>query len=85
MRKGIYYQVQANKERMSEVLQAIANRSSTRAYTSEKLTQEEIKLFVTAGLQAPTARNQQEIHISVVDGAHPILKKIDADKNISYL
>lgn len=65
---------------MNEVLQAIANRSSTRAYTSEKLTEEEIKLLVKAGLQAPTARNQQEIHISVVEGEHPILKEIDVEK-----
>lgn len=65
---------------MNEVLKAIAERSSIRAYTSEKLTQEEIKLLLTAGLQAPTARNEQEIHITALEGTHPILAEIEAEK-----
>lgn len=65
---------------MSEVLKAIAERSSTRSYTEERLTEEQIQLLVKAGLEAPTARNQQEVHISVVSGGHPILKEIDEEK-----
>lgn len=65
---------------MSEVLEAIAKRSSTRAYTTEKLTEEEVEVLVKAGLEAPTARNEQEIHISVVDGEHPVLAEIDEEK-----
>lgn len=65
---------------MSETLKAIENRSSTRAYTKEPLTDEQIQLLVKAGLEAPTARNQQEIHISVVNGEYPLLKEIDAEK-----
>ncbi len=66
---------------MSDVLQAIAERSSTRGYTDQKLTKEELDRLIEAGLQAPTAANKQEIHISVVDGAHPVLAEIEAVKN----
>ena len=65
---------------MSEVLDVIAKRSSIRAYTDEKLTAEEIKALLTAGLQAPTARNAQEIHISVLDGSNPILGELEEAK-----
>lgn len=64
----------------NEVLKTIAQRSSIRAYKSQKLTEEEIKQLVIAGLQAPTARNEQEVHISVLDGENPILSEIDAEK-----
>ncbi|MCH5185960.1 MAG: nitroreductase family protein [Oscillospiraceae bacterium] len=62
---------------MNEVLKTMAKRSSARAYTDEKLTDNEIKALITAALQAPTARNMQEVHVSVVDGDNPILKEID--------
>lgn len=65
---------------MSEVLKAIAERSSIRAYKKEALTETEINSLITAGLQAPTARNLQEIHISVLDGSHPILAEIEKEK-----
>ncbi len=65
---------------MSEVLETIAKRSSTRAYKAEALTDAQIQLLLKAGLEAPTARNQQEIHISVVDKGQSILKEIDAEK-----
>lgn len=66
---------------MKDVLQAINERCSTRGYTEEKLTKEEIETLVRAGLQAPTATNRQEIHISVLDGSHPILAEIEQEKN----
>ena len=59
---------------MNEVLKTISQRSSIRAYTAKKLTDAEIKALITAGLQAPTARNMQEVHISVIDGDNPICK-----------
>ena len=68
---------------MSEVLNAIARRSSTRGYTEQKLTKEELDQLVLAGLQAPTAANKQEIHITVVDGDNPILTEIEDTKNQS--
>ncbi len=66
---------------MNEVLNSIAKRSSTRGYTGEKLTEEELKQLILAGLQAPTAANKQEIHITVVDGSNPILREIEDVKN----
>ena len=67
---------------MNEVLKAIEERSSIRAYTAEKLTNEEITALVKAGLQAPTARNMCEVHITVIDGENPILAEIDTEKNM---
>ena len=67
---------------MSEVLKAMAQRSSTRGYTEEKLTKEELDGLIRAGLQAPTATNRQEIHITVVNGENPILKEIEEEKNL---
>lgn len=67
---------------MNNILDAIKKRSSTRGYTAEKLTDAELEKLLGAGLQAPTARNEQEIHISVVDGSHPILAEIEAEKNV---
>lgn len=67
---------------MNEVLKAIEERSSTRGYTEQKLTKEELNALIRAGLQAPTAANKQEIHITVVDGDNPILKEIEDEKNV---
>lgn len=67
---------------MSEVLKAMEQRSSTRGYTEEKLTKEELDILIRAGLQAPTATNRQEVHITVVNGDHPILKEIEEEKNL---
>ncbi len=64
-----------------DVLKAIAERSSTRGYTQEKLKDEELEILVRSGLHAPTATNRQEIHITVVPGDHPILKEIEEEKN----
>lgn len=61
---------------MSSILEAMEKRSSTRSYTSKKLTDRELDCLIQAGLQAPTAANRQEIHISVVDGTNPILAEI---------
>ena len=58
---------------MNNILDAIEKRSSTRGYTAEKLTDAELKKLLKAGLQAPTAANKQEIHISVLDGDNQIL------------
>lgn len=69
---------------MNEVLKTIEKRSSTRGYTGEKLTPEELDCLVRAGLQAPTATNRREIHITVVDGDNPILAEIEAAKNQEF-
>ncbi len=66
---------------MDSIFTALEQRSSTRAYTDEPLTQAELETLLKAGLQAPTATNRQEIHITVVDGADPLLAQIEAEKN----
>lgn len=67
---------------MDGILKAIEQRSSTRGYTEEKLTKEELDCLIRAGLQAPTATNRQEIHITAVNGDHPILAEIEETKNL---
>lgn len=67
---------------MNDTLNTIEKRSSTRSYTTEKLTEAELESLLKAGLQAPTAANKQEIHISVVNGSHPLLAEIEAEKNM---
>ena len=70
---------------MNEVLKTIAERSSIRAYTDERLTDDEIRALVTAGLQAPTARNAREIHFTVIDGNNSLLAEIDKERKLSML
>ena len=70
---------------MNEILNAIANRSSIRRYTEEPLTEKEVQTLVKAGMQAPTARNAQEVHFSVLPGSHPILAELEAEKRLQFL
>lgn len=64
----------------NQVLETIGQRSSARAYSTEKLTQTELDSILKAGLQAPTGMNRQEIHFSVVSGDNPMLEELDAEK-----
>ncbi len=66
---------------MNKVLDAIRERSSTRGYTPEPLTEEELDILLQAGLQAPTAANRQEIHFTLLSGSHPLLQELEAEKN----
>ena len=66
---------------MNETLNVIEKRSSTRGYTAKKLTEEELEILVKAGLQAPTATNRREIHITVADGNNPLLAEIEEERN----
>ena len=59
---------------MSDVIEIIKKRSSTRGYTDEPLTDAELNTLIHAGLQAPTAANKQEIHFTVLNGSNPILQ-----------
>ena len=65
---------------MNDILKAIETRSSTRGYTDQKPTKEQMDALLNAALQAPTAANRQEIHISVVDGSDPILAEIEKER-----
>lgn len=66
---------------MSNVIETIKKRSSTRGYTAEALTEIQLQTLLHAGLQAPTAANKQEIHFTVLKGDHPILAELEAEKN----
>ena len=66
---------------MKQVTDAIRDRSSTRGYTPEPLTEAELETLLQAGLQAPTAVNRQEVHFTVLQGDHPLISEIEAEKN----
>ncbi|MCM1188464.1 MAG: nitroreductase family protein [bacterium] len=66
---------------MSSTLESIRERSSTRGYTPEALTETELNTLISAGLQAPTAANKQEIHFTVLKGDHPVLQELEEEKN----
>ncbi len=63
------------------VAEATKKRSSTRSFTTQTVTDNEIQALLNAGLQAPTATNRQEIHFSVLNGDDPLLKEIEDEKN----
>ena len=52
-----------------DVLQTISNRRSHRSYKTEQLTEEVLSSILKAGLEAPSARNRQPWHFSVVQDA----------------
>lgn len=66
---------------MSNVINAIKKRSSTRGYTAEPLADAELQALIHAGLQAPTAANRQEIHFTVLKGDNPVLAELEEEKN----
>jgi nitroreductase len=70
----------SNSQITNQVLSAMKQRSSARAYSAEPLTQSELDAILTAGLMAPTATNRQEIHFTAVKGDNPILAELDAEK-----
>lgn len=63
---------------MANFNEIIDNRCSVRGYSAEKLTANEIKTLVEFGLKAPTARNEQELHFTVLDTDHPLAAEIGA-------
>lgn len=66
---------------MSNMIEAIKKRCSTRGYTKEALTDAETDALLHAGMQAPTAANRQEIHFTVLKGDNPILRELEDEKN----
>ncbi len=59
------------------VLQAIADRRSIRAYTGQQITDEQLEILLTAAKQAPSARNMQPFHFTVVQDK-ALLERMDA-------
>ena len=71
------------KQRM-EVLQAISDRRSHRVYKKDQLPEEVLSAILKAGLEAPSARNRQPWHFSVVQNAELIQEVHDeAAKNMT--
>lgn len=66
---------------MANVLETIKTRSSIRAYSSDKLSEEQVKTLLEAGLLAPTAANTQELHFTSVANDSDIVKEIQKDLN----
>lgn len=66
-----------------EVLQAISNRRSHRAYKTDQLPEDVLAAILKAGLEAPSAKNRQPWHYSVVQDAELIQEVHDeAAKNM---
>lgn len=51
---------------MNEVMQAILNRRSTRAFTDQHVEMKELEQIIQAAVYAPSAKNQQSWHFTVV-------------------
>jgi len=56
----------------NQVLQAIRNRRSTRKYKEEQISEEELQAILEAGIQAPSAVNEQPWHFTVVQNKEMI-------------
>ena len=66
---------------MGSVFEVIKERSSTRGYTEDKLSEVELNTVLEAGLHAPTGLNKQQIHFTAVSGDNEILSQVEAEKN----
>ena len=72
------------ESRTMDVLQTISNRRSHRAYKTDQLPEEVLAAILKAGLEAPSARNRQPWHYSVVQNAELIQEVHDeAAKNMT--
>ena len=59
---------------MNEIIRAIATRRSIRKYLKDPITQEELDSILKAGLYAPSARNRQPWHLTVLRGHEAIAR-----------
>ena len=59
----------------NQVLKAIADRRSIRSYKEEKVSREQIDILLKAAVEAPSARNAQPWHFTVVQN-EALLKEI---------
>ena len=65
-----------------EVLMAISTRRSHRKYKKEQIPEDVLQKILRAGLEAPSARNQQPWHFSVVQDAALIQEVHDASAEV---
>ena len=72
---------------MNEVLKTIEDRRSIRAYDPTPIPEADLQAIMTAALEAPTARNQQPWHFSVVTNRALLDEFDDAlnpEKSVTY-
>lgn len=67
---------------MNEVLKAIKNRRSIRAYKPDQLRQEEIDMIIEAGIHAPSGHNTQPWHFTVIQDRDVIRHISDTAKSV---
>ena len=65
-----------------DVLQAISQRRSHRAYKKDQLPEEALSKILRAGLESPSARNRQPWHFSVVQDPGLIQRVHDEAANV---
>jgi nitroreductase len=63
------------------VLAAIADRRSNRGYKPEQLTKEQLDAIISAAFQAPSARNAQPWHFTVVQD-QAVIKEVNDEANL---
>jgi nitroreductase len=63
------------------ILAAIADRRSNRGYKPEQLTKEQLDAIMTAAEQAPSARNAQPWHFTVVQD-QAVVKEVNDEANL---
>lgn len=66
---------------MKDLFAAINERSSIRGYADEPLSAEQNTALVEFGLKAPTARNEQELHFTIIDGKGALAEEIGKELN----
>jgi nitroreductase len=67
---------------MNEVLKAIKERRSIRAYETKQISQEELALIIEAGIYAPTGHNFQPWHFTVIQNREVIEEINKAAKHV---
>jgi len=66
----------------NETIKSIMNRRSTRRFKEEQITEEELQILLDAGIQAPTAINEQPWHFTVIQDKEMINNMSDKNKEI---
>jgi nitroreductase len=61
---------------MNQTIETILKRKGTMSYSTEQIKDEDLNLIVEAGISAPTARNNQNRHFTVVQNKE-LLQQID--------
>lgn len=67
---------------MNEVLNAIRDRRSIRAYTNEAVSEAQLKTLMEAAVQSPSARNLQPYHFAFVTDPE-VLKEFSHDAQVT--